>query len=146
MPRRAGPTIRSLKLQLFKKCVVETNLSMGNQQTHIYSQTRVNQLLQPSSYFPIRTSGYVGILFEFSPKTRIRTFAKREGNMDFEQEEHKTIVRILYRLMNKGKNLTLRKPHVALISLDIQKLFDYVWVKGLLWKLNNIGVSCNLLS
>ena len=38
----------------------------------------------------------------------------------------------------------MKKRHGTLISLDLEKAFDSVWINGLLWKLNNIGITGNV--
>ena len=39
-----------------------------------------------------------------------------------------------------------RKKPAVLLNIDVEKAFDSVWVDGLLYKLQNIGITKNLLS
>ena len=71
-----------------------------------------------------------------------RNFSTR-NKRDFVNK--KSTVRLLYRLLLQCKNLKLKKQLVTLISLDLEKGFDSVWINGLLWKLNHIGITGNIL-
>ena len=41
--------------------------------------------------------------------------------------------------------MKLKKQFGTIISLDLEKAFDSVWINGLLWKLNHIGITGNIL-
>ena len=59
--------------------------------------------------------------------------------------KQKSTVRLLYRLLLQCKNLKPKKQLGTLISLDLEKASDSVWINGLLWKLNHIGITGNIL-
>ena len=102
----------------------------------------------PSSYRPTTISSYVGKLFERLLEPRIRALAQHEGILDKEQEgfrKQKSTVRLLYKLLLQCKSFKLRKQLGTLISPDLEKAFDSVWINELLWKLNHFGITGNIL-
>ena len=71
-----------------------------------------------------------------------------EGILDKEQErfrKQKSTVRLLDRLLLQCKNSKLKKQLGTIILLDLEKAFDSLWINGLLWKLNHIGITGNIL-
>ena len=102
----------------------------------------------PSSYRPITFSSHVGKLFERLLESRIRALAEHEGILDKEKEgfrKQKSTERLLYRLLVQCKNLKLKKQLGTIISLNLEKAFDSVWINGLLWQLNHIGNILGLI-
>ena len=148
MLKRSGPNFRELLLRLFNKCMEEKTWPWVTNKVIFMRKPGKSNYSSPSSYRPITISSYVGKLFERLLESRIRAFAEHEGILDNEQEgfrKQKSTVRLLYRLLLQCKNLKLKKQLGTLISLDLEKAFDSVWINGLLWKLNHIGITGNIL-
>ena len=148
MLKRSGPNFRELLLRLFNKCMEEKTWPWVNNKVIFMRKPGNSNYFCPSSYRPTTISSYVGKLFERLLDSRIRALAEHEGILDKEKggfRKQKSTVRLLYRLLLQCKNLKLKKQLGTLISLDLEKAFDSVWINGLLWKLNHIGITGNML-
>ena len=100
-----------------------------------------------SSYRPLTSSGLVGKLFERMINKRLPTFFTSRKTFDEEQEglrEKRSTVRFLYRMQLELEDIQRKKPAVSL-NIDLEKAVDSVWIDGLLYKLQNIGITGNLL-
>ena len=102
---------------------------------------------KPGSYRPICITSYLGKLFEAIIARRIELYLKISEQTDVNQEgfsQAKNTIRYLNRLhlgilADKEKNLT-----ILCLFVDFEKAFDSVWKKGLLIKLNNLGITGNV--
>ena len=80
---------------------------------------------------------------------RLRTFFTSGKIIEEEQEgfrEKRSTVRSFYRMLLELEDIQRNKKPVVLLSIDLEKAFDSVWIDGLLYKLQNIGITGNLLS
>ena len=103
---------------------------------------------KPGSYRPISITSYIGKLLEAILTNRIETFLIKTNQTDPFQEgfsAKKNTIRYLNRLdlsisADKARNLT----SIGLF-VDFEKAFDSVWKKGLLVKLNRLGIQGNII-
>ena len=80
---------------------------------------------------------------------RLRTFFTSGKIIEEEQEgfrEKRSTVRSLYRMQLELEDIQRNKKPTVLLNIDLEKAFDSVWIDGLLYKLQNIGITGNLLS
>ena len=97
----------------------------------------------PSSYRPLCLNSYIGKLIERLIETRLRHFMLTENLIDAQQEGFLagcSTTRYLYRLTSKLKRISIRKLTGICLMVDFEKAFDSVWVKGLLHKLQHVGI------
>ena len=135
-------------LRLFNKCIEEKTWPWVTNKVIFIRKPGKSNYSSPSSYRPITICSYVGKLFERLLESRIRALTEHEGILDKEQEgfrNQKSTVRLLYRLLLQCKNSKLKKQLGTIISLDLEKDFDSLWINGLLWKLNHTGITGNIL-
>ena len=80
---------------------------------------------------------------------RLRTFFKSGKIFEEEQEgfrEKRSTVRSLYRMQLELEDIQRIEKTAVLLNIDFEKAFDSGWIDGLLYKLQNIGITGNLLS
>ena len=102
-----------------------------------------------SSYRPITLSSHVGKLFERMINRRLRTFFTSGKIIEEEQEgfrKKRSTVRSLYRMQIELEDIRRNKKPAVLLNIDLDEAFDSVWIDGFLYKLQNIGITGNLLS
>jgi hypothetical protein len=93
----------------------------------------------PSSYRPISILGTVGKLFEniLLPKV-LREVNEREFLRDEQfgfRPRHSTTLKLARLVERVNRNFEERRLTGA-VFLDVAKVFDIVWVRGLLYKLS----------
>ena len=79
----------------------------------------------------------------------MRTFFTSGKIIEEEQEdfrEKRVTVRSLYRMQIELEDIQRKKKPAVLLNIDLEKAFDCVWIDGLLYKLQNIGITRNLLN
>ena len=102
-----------------------------------------------SSHWPLTLSSHVGKLFERKINSRLRTFFTSCKIIEEEQEsfrEKRSTVRSLYRMQLELEDVQKNKIPAVLLNIDLEKAFGSVWLDGLLYKLDNIGITGYLLS
>ena len=102
-----------------------------------------------STYRPITLSSHVGKIFERMINRRLRTFFTSCKIIEEEQEgfrEKRSTVRSLYRMQLELEDIQRDKKPAVLLNIDLEKAFDSVWIDGVLYKLQNIGITGKLLS
>ena len=80
---------------------------------------------------------------------RLRTFFTSCKIIEEEQEgfrEKRSTVRSLYRMQLELEDVQRNKKPAVLLNIDLEKAFDSVWIDGLLFKLQNSGITGYLLS
>ena len=80
---------------------------------------------------------------------RLRTFFTSGKIIEEEQEgfrEKRSTVQSLYRMQLELEDIQRNKKPAVLLNIDLEKAFDSVWIDGLVYKLQNIGITGNLLS
>ena len=75
---------------------------------------------------------------------RLRNFFTACKIIEEEQEgfrEKRSTVRSLYRMQLELEDVQRNKKPAALLKIDLEKAFDSVWIDGLLYKLQNSGIT-----
>ena len=102
----------------------------------------------PGSYRPISISSYIGKLLEKILAARLISYLIQKGYYDPEQEgftQGRNTIRYLNRLNLQIKLDILESKTVIGLFIDFEKAFDSVWKKGLIVKLDRLGVQGNIL-
>ena len=97
-----------------------------------------------SSYWPFSVSSLIGKTLERILATRIKSRLDANGLLGDEQEgliSKRNTTQLLYRLYFMLKNTNRSRLPTALLNIDPEKVFDSVWVYGLLFKLLEHDIS-----
>jgi len=92
----------------------------------------------PNSYRPISLLSIVGKLFERIIASRLTTYVNQQHLLPHEQfafrKIHSTVSQLarISDYISNGYNL---HKHTGMVSLDLEKAYDTVWIHGLLYKL-----------
>ena len=135
-------------LKLFNSCLHESNWPSNSSRAIFIKKPGKSNYASSSSYRPLTLSKNVGKNFEKMINTRLRTFfTSCEINVE-EQEgfrEKRSTVWSLYRMHIEFEDIQRNKKPAVLLNMDLEKAFDSVWIDGLLYKLQNIGIAGRLL-
>ena len=104
---------------------------------------------KPGSYRPISISSYIGKIYEKIIAQRYVKFLIANGYWDSDQEgftKSRNTIRYLNRLHLGIKEDIEAKLTSLCLFVDFEKAFDSVWKKGLLVKLNKLGIKGNIWS
>ena len=97
---------------------------------------------------PISISSYVGKLLESILKCRLLNFFDERDDLTSNQHGfrkfHSTAT-YMVEMISEIQNNTKTKTFTAGLYVDLQKVFDSVWVEGLIFKLREIGIQGKLL-
>ena len=100
------------------------------------------------SFRPISISSYVGKLLESILKCRLLNFFDERDDLTSNQHGfrkfHSTAT-YMVEMVSEIQNNTKTKTSTAGLYVDLQKVFDSVWVEGLIFKLREIGIQGKLL-
>jgi len=102
----------------------------------------------PSSYRPISLLSIVSKLFERIIANRLVTYVSQQRLLPPEQfgfrKKHSTVTQLarITDYISNGYNL---HKHTGMVSLDIEKAYDTVWIDGLLYKLISFKVPTYLI-
>ena len=141
MLKHFGIRMKLRLLKLFNSCWHESTWPWNSSGKSTYSSS--------SSYRPLTLSSHVGKLFERMINRRLRTFFTSCKLIEEEQEgfrEKTSTVRSLYRMQLELEDVQRNKKPAALLNIDVEKAFDSVWIDGLLYKLQNSGITGYLLN
>lgn len=115
----------------------------------IHKQGKNKQI--PSSYRPISLLSNIGKIFERIIHTRLNSFVEEHQVLPIEQfgfRQHHSTTHQVCRVSNMIKRNKRRRKSTGMLLLDIEKAFDSVWHKGLVYKLMKFAVPdylCKLI-
>ena len=143
-----GDTALALMLRIFQICLKTHTWIWEGAEVIFLRKDGKDNYSKPGSYRPICITSYIGKLFEAIIARRIELYLKLSNQTDAHQEgfsESKNTIRYLNRL-HLGI-LSDKEKHLSILCLfvDFEKAFDSVWKKGLLIKLNELGIAGNIL-
>jgi hypothetical protein len=147
MFRHLGDTALALILRIFIICLKTHTWIWEGAEVIFLRKDGKDNYSKPGSYRPICITSYIGKLFEAIIARRIEIYLKLSNQTDAHQEgfsESKNTIRYLNRL-HLGI-LSDKERHLSILCLfvDFEKAFDSVWKKGLLIKLNQLGITGNV--
>ena len=148
MFKHLGDKAATMLVKLFNLCLSTQQWVWEGAEVIFLKKEGKDSYAKPGSYRPICITAYIGKLLESVIARRIEAMLIRRNLTDPEQEgfsAHKNAIRYLSRLhlgieADKEKNLT-----VLCLFVDFEKAFDSVWKKGLILKLNKLGIQGKIL-
>ena len=150
MIKHMGDQLKRLLLQLFNLSLETGCWPWKTSKVIFLKKPGKGSYNIPGNYRPITIASYFGKLMERILEARLRKYLEDNNMIDENQEgfrRKKNTVRYLYRLVNSIKIKIGKKHKKYAISLlvDMEKAFDSVWVKGLLYKLRTRGIKGRFL-
>ena len=136
-------------LKLFNSCWHESAWPWNSSRVIFIKKPGKSNYSSSSSYRPLTLSSHVGKLFERKINRRWRTFFTSCKIIEEEQEgfrEKRSTVRSLYRMQLELEDVQRNEKPAALLKIDLEKAFDSGWIDGLLYKLQNSGITVCLLN
>lgn len=100
------------------------------------------------SFRPIALTSYVGKLLESILSSRLKGFVDEHGLLPDEQHgfrKHRSTATYLVELLSVVEDNKSRGSSVGGLFLDLQKAYDSVWPQGLVYRLEEMGVSGRFL-
>lgn len=98
------------------------------------------------NYRPITLLPVLGKLYEKVIKTMLTPHIEQHiPNFQFGFRKERSTIHPLTILVSNAQNATLKSYKTSAISLDIEKAFDSIWHKALLYKLYKLGVPTDLI-
>ena len=144
MFKHLGNNALSFLQTIFNICLKKHIWLWENAEVIFLRKDGKDSYAKAGSYRPICITSYIGKLFEAILARRIELYLAQSGQTDPNQEgfsESKNTIRYLNRLhlgiqADKEKHLS-----ILCLFVDFEKAFDSVWKKGLLIKLNKLGIT-----
>lgn len=148
MLKNLGNKAVKLLKKLFNLCLAKEQWVWEIAEVIFLRKEGKSSYSKPGSYRPICITSYIGKLLERIIVRRVEKFLIRNNLVDPDQEgfsSGKNTIRYLNRLhigiqTDKEANKT-----IVCLFVDFEKAFDSVWKKGLIVKLNNLGIQGNIL-
>ena len=144
MFKHLGPKALTLLVKIFNTCLKKHIWIWEKAEVIFLRKTGKDSYAKPGSYRPICITSYVGKLFEAILTRRIEFYLLITEQTDPNQEGFsaaKNTIRYLNRL-HLGIQADIEKNlSILCLFIDFEKAFDSVWKKGLLVKLNKLGIK-----
>ena len=148
MFRHLGVNAKETLLKLFNLCLSNGIWVWDAAEVIFLRKPGKDSYANPGSYRPICITPYIGKLLEAIIALRIEQLLIQTNQQDPDQEgfsKSKNTIRYLNKLnleimADKEKNLT-----ILCIFIDFEKAFDSVWKRGLIVKLNQLGIKGKIL-
>ena len=148
MFRHLGANAKHILMKLFNLCLSTNKWIWEAAEVIFLRKAGKDSYAKPGSYRPICITAYIGKLLEAIIAIRIELLLLKSNHEDPDQEgftKLKNTIRYLNRLhlgikVDKENYLT-----VLCLFIDFEKAFDSVWKKGMIMKLNNLGIKGNVL-
>ena len=144
-----GVRMKLRLLKLFNSCWHESTCPWNSSRVIFIKKPGKSNYASRSRYRPLTLSSQFGKIFDRLMNRRLRTFFTSCKIIAEEQEgfrEKRSTVRFLYRMQLELIDIQRNKKPAVLLNIDVEKALDSVWIDGLLYKLQNIGVTRKLLS
>lgn len=100
---------------------------------------------KPDSYRPISLISNLGKILERIILKRLKDFDDRLQETQFGFRQSRTTELQLATLLDETMNNTIRKKTTALATIDLEKAYDTIWHKGLLFKLISAAIPGYLI-
>ena len=138
-----GPGMKQLILIFFNLVLQESNWPFRNNVVKFIPKNGKKSYLKVENFRPLTLSSYFGKLLERILKTRLHKHLERHALLDPDQEgfqKNKSTGRYLVNFISQVEEALERKEFPIAVMIDFQKAFDSVWINGLLYKLNQMGI------
>lgn len=148
MLKHFGPKAIKLLQKIFNICFSEKLWIWDNCEVIFLKKEGKKSYSVPGSYRPISITSYLGKLFESIIAHRIISFLIIKHCTDPDQEgftEGRNPIRYLNRLCLGIKSDILEEKTCIGLFMDLEKAFDSIWQKGLIVKLDELGIQGNIL-
>lgn len=148
MFRHLGENAIKVLKKLFNLCLSTNKWVWEAAEVIFLRKAGKDSYAKPGSYRPICITAYIGKLFEAIIAIRLEVLLLNSNHTDPDQEgfsKLKNTIRYLNRLhlgikVDKENYLT-----VICLFIDFEKAFDSVWKRGMIVKLNSLGIKGNVL-
>lgn len=146
--KAASPHITELITQFFNKCISKGKFPASWKKAHVTPIFKKGSKESPSNYRPISLLSCIGKLFETCIHKYVLQFLNENNIITQSQSGFMHGDSTTYQLLSIYDNLCSsfdQELTTQAVYLDVTKAFDRVWHRGLLAKLNAIGVRGQLL-
>ena len=127
-------------LQTFNNCWETESWPWKESRVNFFREPKKEKYDDCSSYRPLSISSHFAKLFERILASRINKYLDLHNIIGQEQEGFRTkrnTVLSLYKLRLSLERAKASRLPTALLSINLEKAFDSVWISGLLYKLRN---------
>ena len=138
-----GPQMKQLILLLFNLVLEESNWPFSNNIVKFIPKSGKKSYLKVENFRPLTLSSYFGKLLERILRTRIHKHLESHALLDPDQEgfqKNKSTGRYLVNFISQVEEALDKKEVPIAVMIDFQKAFDSIWIQGLLYKLNQMGI------
>lgn len=148
MLKSLGPVARGRLHHLFNQCLDVGIWVWDDAEVIFLRKPDKKSYADPAAYRPISISSYPGKVFEQIIAARIESFMQLAGHLDLDQEgffKGRNTIRYLNRLHLGIKSDIQKKLTVLCLFIDLEKAFDSVPKKALIYKLYQLGIRGKML-
>ena len=148
MLHNLGNNALATLLQIFNLCLSKHQWVWDDAEIIFLRKEGKESYSKPGSYRPICITAYIGKLLENIIAKRIELLLLKNNLVDPDQEGFsagKNTIRYLNRLHLGIEADKEKKMTVLCLFVDFEKAFDSVWKKGLIVKLQDLGIRGNVL-
>ena len=149
MMKHFGKYAVTILCVLFNLCLATNTWVWEEAEVIFLKKEGKDSYAKPGSYRPISISSYIGKIYEKIIAQRYVKFLIANGYWDSDQEgftKSRNTIRYLNHLHLGIKEDIEAKLTSLCLFVDFEKAFDSVWKKGLLVKLNKLGIKGNIWS
>ena len=133
---------------LFNKVLDYTVWPWTNNKVIFLRKAGKKDYTQTQAYRPITISSYVGKLFERILESRVRLHLEQEQllpNYQYGFRDNRSTGTYITNMISTIQHRLKSKQETAGIFLDLQKAFDSVWHKGLIFRMLECGLEGKIL-
>ena len=144
MFRGCGYAVMCLLWSLFNAALLNGSWPWDTSRVVFIRKRGKNAYNVPSSFRPITISSHIGKLFEKILEKRLRLFVESSGLIPSYQHgfrKNMSTSTCLFQMISTIQHRKAQGDSVAGLILDLQKAFDSVWTEGILYWLQEIGVT-----
>ena len=133
---------------LFNRVLETHSWPWSNNTVMLLKKPGKDSYMETKSYRPITISSYVGKLLERILERRLRCFAELKGIIppwQYGFRKDRSTDTYITNMISTIEHRKKSKEMVSGLFLDLQKAFDSIWHKGMLYKLVESGITGRIL-